>query len=320
MRRRRRRAGTARSTSRSAGRVVRRVLLPRSASSSYRTTGTALQDQVRQFGFGSDTGVDLPFEFDGRCPTGAQERARRPRRAQRGRGGRLRPATTCSWRSGRACWRRRRCSSPRLRGDRQRRLRAPARSREGDLGTRAPDKRAGLRRLLEGHDRRGLQRRPSARQIPMPDEIRDPIVRRAAPRTSPGPGVDRPLPQDHRGALLRLPERRDPDRRQDRHRPGRHNYPWNDSSVFAAFSIDERPVQVVAVPREVRLRLAGRGAGREVHVPRAVGPASPLDRSSSSDPLDPNATSPRPPQPLADTTCWNGKEGNAVQAAERTTD
>ena len=26
-----------------------------------------------------------------------------------------------------------------------------------------------------------------------------------------------------------------------------------------------------------------------------------------------------PPQTLADTTCWNGKEGNAVQVSERTT-
>jgi penicillin-binding protein 2 len=27
-----------------------------------------LQEQVRQFGFGADTGVDLPFEFDGAVP------------------------------------------------------------------------------------------------------------------------------------------------------------------------------------------------------------------------------------------------------------
>jgi penicillin-binding protein 2 len=33
------------------------------------TPGTQLQDQVRQFGFGSKTGVDLPFEFAGRVPT-----------------------------------------------------------------------------------------------------------------------------------------------------------------------------------------------------------------------------------------------------------
>ena len=35
----------------------------------YITPGTQLQDHVRQFGFGADTGIDLPFEFDGRVPT-----------------------------------------------------------------------------------------------------------------------------------------------------------------------------------------------------------------------------------------------------------
>ena len=39
-----------------------------------------------------------------------------------------------------------------------------------------------------------------------------------------------------------------------------------------------------------------------------------------SDPLDINATAAAPSQSLADTTCWNGKEGNAVQVSERTTD
>ena len=35
----------------------------------YLTPGTQLQDQVQLFGFGADTGIDLPFEFDGRVPT-----------------------------------------------------------------------------------------------------------------------------------------------------------------------------------------------------------------------------------------------------------
>ena len=35
----------------------------------YLTPGTPLQDNVRLFGFGSDTGIDLPYEFDGRVPT-----------------------------------------------------------------------------------------------------------------------------------------------------------------------------------------------------------------------------------------------------------
>ena len=70
----------------------------------YITPGTQLQDHVRLFGFGADTGIDLPFEFDGRVPTNelkaqlvedgvlrperdAEPAARRPR---------------CRWRSARA--------------------------------------------------------------------------------------------------------------------------------------------------------------------------------------------------------------------------
>ena len=85
-----------------------------SARSSTTTPGTQLQDNVRLFGFGADTGIDLPFEFDGTVPDErAQGRARRARRAQpRTRRRTFSPATTCSWPSARACWRRRRCSSP----------------------------------------------------------------------------------------------------------------------------------------------------------------------------------------------------------------
>ena len=42
------------------------------------TNSEFLQDQVSLFSFGADTGVDLPYEFDGRLPT--NEREGRPRR------------------------------------------------------------------------------------------------------------------------------------------------------------------------------------------------------------------------------------------------
>ena len=54
-----------------ARRVERRVLLPPRRASSSCTAGTLLQDYIRQFGFGADTGIDLPFEFDGRIPDDA---------------------------------------------------------------------------------------------------------------------------------------------------------------------------------------------------------------------------------------------------------
>jgi len=89
--------------------------------------------------------------------------------------------------------------------------------------------------------------------------------------------------------------------------------------VFSAFSVDDtRPYVVTAY-----LEKSGYGSQVVVVVKctflalsklRATNPVKP------SDPLDMNATVAAPSQSLADTTCWNGKEGNAVQVSERTTD
>ena len=63
----------------------------------YNTPGTQLQDHVRLFGFGADTGVDLPYEFDGRVPTNElKAAAHRERRARaRTRPTPCSPATCC---------------------------------------------------------------------------------------------------------------------------------------------------------------------------------------------------------------------------------
>ena len=50
---------------------------------------------------------------------------------------------------------------------------------------------------------------------------------------------------------------------------GAGSYPWNDSSAFAAFSLDSsQAVHGRRLPRKERLRREGRGSGREVHVHR----------------------------------------------------
>ena len=163
---------------------------------------------------------------------GAQEAVRRARRASaRTRAAATSPATTSSWRSGRACCRRRRCSSPSAT------RRSPtAASCSGPRSCKAiwnpgvPDGETGLRRLRPRHDRRGVVRRPGA----------DPPGRRCRARSATAdratasgacvtPGARRrvgllPL-HDRRESVLRLPGRGDPDRRQDRHRPGRQQLP-----------------------------------------------------------------------------------------------
>ena len=70
----------------------------------YNTPGTQLQDHVRLFGFGADTGIDLPFEFDGRVPTNElKAQLARPTACwPRARPPTCSPATCCRWRSARA--------------------------------------------------------------------------------------------------------------------------------------------------------------------------------------------------------------------------
>ena len=69
----------------------------------YITPGTQLQDHVRQFGFGADPGIDLPFAFDGRVPTNelkaqlVEDGVLDPPRRRT-----CSPATSCRWRSARA--------------------------------------------------------------------------------------------------------------------------------------------------------------------------------------------------------------------------
>ena len=56
-------------------------------SSSRRTDHELLQNELRNFGFGADTGIDLPYEFDGRMPDDElQGGPRRERGARRRRG------------------------------------------------------------------------------------------------------------------------------------------------------------------------------------------------------------------------------------------
>ena len=149
------------------------------------------------------------------------------------------------------------------------------------LEPETPDGAARLRRPDAGRRRRRRSPRPS-RPIPMPPEVHDPI-QDGIRRNITGPGVNG-RSHDRRGAVPRLPGRRDPGRRQDGHRAGRHSYPWNDSSAFAAYSVEpEQPLHRRVLPREGGLRVDGRGAGRQVHVPRPVGqdPARPGRRSPS---------------------------------------
>ena len=98
-----------------AGGQLRRVLLPARRGVLHRLPGKRdeLKADLEQFGFGADTGIQLPFECDGRIPDDAVKKDLSSAACS----ARTRPpssssATTCRSPSARACWRRRRCSWP----------------------------------------------------------------------------------------------------------------------------------------------------------------------------------------------------------------
>ena len=237
----------------------------------YNTPGTQLQDQVSLFSFGADTGIDLPFEFDGRVPTNEIKRQLiESRRARRGRGrhaaaGRPpaagdRPGPA----GGHAAAARRR-----LLDVRQRWLgRRCRRSCSAILEPETPDGEPGFADMTQAVV--AVQIAPeSTRQIPMTPELHDPIqdgIRRNI--TGPGyNGRSTTAEELFRG----LPGRGDPGRRQDGHRPGPPQLPVERLlGVRRLQPRPEPPLHRRVVPREGRVRIDGRGAGRQVHVPRPV--------------------------------------------------
>ncbi|MGD9999775.1 MAG: peptidoglycan D,D-transpeptidase FtsI family protein [Ilumatobacteraceae bacterium] len=95
---------------------------------------------------------------------------------------------------------------------------------------------------------------------------------------------------------------------------GAGQYPWNDSSVFAGFSTDEtknKPYTVVAY-----LEKAGYGSKAAAPVVKcmftALAGKTPggLDPVLPSDPLDVNSPYPAPPKELRDTSCLGGYDGS----------
>ncbi|NQY55450.1 MAG: hypothetical protein HRT86_03025 [Ilumatobacteraceae bacterium] len=95
---------------------------------------------------------------------------------------------------------------------------------------------------------------------------------------------------------------------------GAGNYPWNDSSAFAAYSIDrERPYVATAY-----LEKAGYGARAAAPVVKCVftqlSGATAADPVVLSDPLDTNDLTPAPSQSLRDTSCFEGQFTSFVPA------
>jgi penicillin-binding protein 2 len=148
-------------------------------------------------------------------------------------------------------------------------------------------------------------------QLEMPPEIRDPIVGGLARVTNAyrqkNPGTTYPKTFYHTTTGERLfqsyPMDVLPIAGKTGTAQGANSYPWNDSSVFGAFSLDgTKPYTVVAY-----LEKSGYGAKAAAPVVKCIFTAlageTPMAPVLPSDPLDVNSLLPAPPTSLADSSC-----------------
>jgi penicillin-binding protein 2 len=278
-----------------------------------------MQNEVRRFGFDEDTGIDLPFEYDGRVPDTPSKRE-------------LVEAGVLA-----------KGEEPRLLvGDNvltaigQGLLAATPLQLAVAYGTLVnggfvlqprvvmaiyapgvPDGAPGFADLGRGRVLRSFAQGTLTRQIPMSPELRDPIVS-GLRRNVTGPGVnDRTTTAEELFAVGYdggIPVAGKTGTAQ-----GAANYPWFDSSVFGAFTVDpsdgispnyDSPYTVVAY-----LEKSGYGS-------RGAGPVAKCiflvlsgqietDEVKMSDPLDITSTEIAERQRLRDTQCMDSKDASA---------
>ena len=285
-----------------------------------------LQDEVRKFGFGADTGIELPFEFDGTVPDAELKK----RYAEIG---------VISEDEGRDYYV----------GDNvqlaigQGLLSATPLHLATGYGAVAnggfvfqpsivaniwqpgtPDGEPGFADPERGTVFSDESEPELIRQIEMPSSIRSPLVR-GLRRVVTGPGKNgRSTTAEE--LFTGYPDDAIQVAGKTGTAQGQGNYPWNDSSVFTGFAVDpatgdylpdeENPYVVTAY-----LEKAGYGSQAAAPVVKCVflmlSGVTPTDPIAPSDPLDLEATAPAPSQGLRDTTCYIGKDGNAVTGARQ---
>jgi penicillin-binding protein 2 len=277
-----------------------------------------MQQEVRGFGFDEDTGIDLPFEYDGRVPdneskkelveAGVLAEGEEPRllvgdNVQTAIGQGLLAATPLqlavaygTLANGGFVL------QPRV----VMAIYAPG----------VPDGEPGFADLSRGRILQSYGQGTITRQIPMSPELRDPIVS-GLRRNVTGPGVN--------GRSTTAEELFDvgydgglPVAGKTGTAQGAANYPWFDSSVFGAFTVGndgnspnyEYPFTVVAYLENSGY--GSRGAGPVAKCLFLVlGGQIATDEVKMSDPLDITSTQVAEPSRLRDSRCMDSKDGSA---------
>ncbi|MEO6652639.1 MAG: penicillin-binding transpeptidase domain-containing protein [Ilumatobacteraceae bacterium] len=293
-----------------------------------------LQQNVEQFGFGADTGIELPFEFAGTVPD-AELKARYAElgviskdegrdyyvgdNVQLSIGQGLLSATPLHLAAGystianggfmlkpsviRAIWQ-------------------PG----------VPDAAPGFADPERGTIFEDRSTPELIRQVELPDEIRTPIVR-GLRRVVTGPGVNvNGNAQDYRSTTGEelfgtYPEDAIPIAGKTGTAQGQGNFPWNDSSVFSAFAIDTSTNRYLANaenPYTVTAYLEKSGYGSQAAAPLVKCMFMMLSDVIVPDPVEPSegldldATTAAPSQRVGSTDCFVDQDGiDAVQGVRR---
>jgi penicillin-binding protein 2 len=267
----------------------------------YLAPGTQLQDQVRRFGFGRDSGIDLPYEFDGRIPTnelkrrlldaGVLDPSETPNvqpgdLIQMAVGQGLLAATPLQVAVGYATIANGgRVLTPRV--------------VQAVYEPQVPDGQPGYANLRKGTIVRTMK--PKSRKIPMTDGMREPIMEGLRQNIL---GIGANGRSTTAGELFAdYPESAIPVGGKTGTAQGFPSYPWNDSSAFAAVSLDpQRPYTVMSYLE--KSGFGSRGAAPVVKcMYLALSGITPLDPVHVSEPLDLDSSEPAPPAAPVDTSC-----------------
>ena len=274
-----------------------------------------LEEQVRKFGFGSPTEIDLPYEYVGTVPSRALKRQLAAIGAiaeEEGKGYYVGDNIQFSIGQGLLS------ASPL-----QLAVAYAALANGGKVlrprvvkAIWAPGTPAGRTNqvdLAKGTIIQEFNEPQVIREFDMRPEVRDPIVRSLA-RVITGPGVRSDFYHATTGEKLfrTYPYRRLPIAGKTGTAQGAFNLPWNDSSAFGAFSLSKRN------PYTATAYLEKSGFGSRAAAPvvkclfTALAGRAPIDRAVPSDPLDVTSFDVAPAQALRNPLCLVGT-GSSVR-------
>lgn len=271
-----------------------------------------LEEEVRKFGFGAPTGIDLPFEYGGALPSKELKKQLADAGAipkDEGRayyvgdnvqfaiGQGLLAATPLQLATAYSVY-----------GNGGTVVTPHVVSRILESGT--PDGDAGFADLSKAIVVEDKTADSSKRSVAMPPNVRDPIVR-GLTRVVNGPGVEWDIYHKATGEFLfkNYPRKELPIAGKTGTAQGFKNLPWNDSSAFAAFSLDPtRPFTAVAY-----LEKSGYGSQAAAPVVKciftALAGAVKTQEVIPSNPLDINSTAVARSQRLVSPLCLSGYGG-----------